>query len=287
MSIGSSNHLSPLENGFLQQLSHPALTRSSDFQLGTWIPTLQIGNSIIQGQYADQTGNWTRIGNQIFFNGFFRLNYGAAQVEDARRRNTTVEQIRIGTLPFESNSGASIFNLMISNNHFIQNNRPRFFEYSGSTEETEVLSIGARSIWGSPRMVVFANERAITGGSNHANRMPIATDLLFKDLRPSTNGTFIEIRISGAYTAFPDLSSTDPVNTPPPIITQPVAPPPAITVGSQVRVNPTARTWATGENIPTWVLGKTYTVSEVMMSNRQLLLAGINSLIRIEDVTLV
>jgi|GEM_PF-1978240 len=253
------------------------------FQSGTWIPTLQIGNGIIQGQYTDQVGNWTRIGNQIFINGFFRLNYNEAQVEDAVRRNTTVQQIRIGTLPFESNSGASVFNLMVSNNHFIQNNRPRFSNAWGSDVQTEVLSIGARSIWGSPRMIVFANERAITGNLANVNRMPIATDLYIQDLRPSTNGVFIEVRISGTYTAFPDLSVTDPVNTPPPTIT----PTPVITVGSQVRVNQTARTWATGQNIPAWVLGQIYTVSHLTNYDRELLLEGINSWIRVEDVTLV
>jgi len=131
---------------------------STDFQYGTWIPTLQIGNGIIQGQYTDQIGNWTRVGHQIFINGFFKLNYNEAQVEDALRRNTTVQEIRFGTLPFESNSGASIFNLMVSNNHFIRNNRPN---------ETEVLSIGTRSIWGSPRMRVFANEHSIVGSLNN------------------------------------------------------------------------------------------------------------------------
>ena len=183
---------------------------NASFQTGTWVPTLQIGNGIIQGQYTDQIGNWTRIGNQIFVNGFFRLNYSEAQVADAHRRNTTVQEIRLGTLPFEANSGSSIFNLMISNNSFIQNNKPL---------ETEIVSIGARSIWGSPRMRIFANERAITANVNSVNRMPIAIDLSFQDLKPSTDGTFIEVRISGTYTAFPDLSTTDPVNTPPPTIT--------------------------------------------------------------------
>jgi len=187
---------------------------NAEFQYGTWIPTLQIGNGVIWGEYVDQTGNWTRSGHQIFVNGFFRLNYTEAQVEDARRRNTTVEEIRIGTLPYESNSGASIFNLMISNNNFVQNIRPN----------QEVISIGARSIWGSPRMRVFANERAL---ASDALDMPIAFDLSVQDLKASTHGNFVEVRISGSYTAFPDLSTTDPVNTPPPMITQP--PPQGIT----------------------------------------------------------
>ena len=249
---------------------------NADFQYGTWIPSLQIGNGIIQGQYTDRTGNWTRTGHQIFINGFFRLNYDESQVEDAVRRNTTVQEIRIGTLPYEANSSASIFNLMISGNNFIRNNQP---------SETEILSIGARSIWGSPRMRIFANERTLTQNSNNNTQMPIATDLFLQDLRPSSNGT-IEIRISGTYTAFPDLSVTDPVNTPPPTITQP-PPPPAIVVGSRVRINETARTWATGQNIPPWVLGQIYRVTLLRNYNHELLLEGINSWIKVEDVTLV
>ena len=189
------------------------LPGDSDFQFGTWIPSLQIGNGMIQGQYADQVGHWTRSGHQVFINGFFRLNYNETQVEEALRRNTTVQEIRIGTLPFEANSGASIFNLMVSDTQFIRNIRPN---------ETEILSVGARSIWGSPRMRVFANERATTGSLNNVDRMPIAADLSIHDLRPSTYGSFIEVRISGTYTAFPDLSRTDVVNTPLPTITQPV-----------------------------------------------------------------
>jgi len=180
---------------------------NSNFQFGTWIPSLQIGNGIIQGQYTDQIGNWTRVGHQIFINGFFKLNYNEAQAKDARQRNTTVEEIRIGTLPFEANNGASIFNLVVSNTHFIQNNKPLV---------TEILSVGARSIWGSPRMRIFANERVTTTGNSN---MPLATDLSIQDLRPSTNGNFTEVRISGTYTAFPDLSTTDTINTPPPTIT--------------------------------------------------------------------
>ena len=193
----------------------------SEFQFGIWIPSLQIGNGIIQGQYTDRIGNWTRIGHQVFVNGFFRLNYTQAQVEDARRRNTTVEEIRIGTMPYESGSGASIFNLMISNNNFIK--RPI---------NTEVLSVGARSIWGSPRMRVFVNERI--------NGLPLGIDLSVQDLKPFTNGNFVEIRVSGTYTAFPDLSTTDIVNTPPPMITQTTPPTPAIRVGSNIQVNQTA-----------------------------------------------
>ena len=258
-----------------------------DFQFGTWIPSLQIGNGIIQGQYIDRTGNWTRIGHQIFVNGFFRLNYNEAQVEDARRRNTTVQEIRMGTMPYEANSSSSVFNLVVSNNHFIRNNQSRYSQAWGSDVDTEVLSVGARSIWGSPRLRVFANERAMTGSLDNVNRMPIATDLFIQDLRPSTHGVFIEFRVSGTYTAFPDLSTTDPVNTPPPMITPPSPPAPVITVGSQVRINQTAHTWATGQSIPTWVLGHVYTVSRLRNADTELLLDYINSWIRVEDVTLV
>jgi len=187
-----------------------------DFQYGTWTPSLQIGNGVIQGQYTDQVGHWTRIGHQVYINGFFRLNYNEAQVEDALRRNTTVQEIRIGTLPYEANSSASIFNLVVSNTPFVRNVNP---------VEIDVLSVGARSIWGSPRMRVFFNERAITRSVNSVNRIPLASDLSIQDLRPSTHGVNTEIRISGTYTAFPDLSTTDPVNTPPPVIIQPPLPP--------------------------------------------------------------
>jgi len=158
------------------------------------------------------------VGHQIFVNGFFRLNYEEAQVNEALRSNTTVQEIRIGTLPFEANSGASIFHLMVSNNTFIRADRPRFPGVSGSYAETEVLSVGARSIWGNPRMRVFADERAIAGG------MPIAVDLSVAELRRSTSGVFTEVRVSGVYTAFPDLARTDPVNTPLPTVTQPSPP---------------------------------------------------------------
>ena len=237
---------------------------------------MQIGNGIIQGQYSDRTGNWVRNGHQVFVNGYFRLNYNEAQVEDALRRNTTVQEIRFGTLPYESNSGASIFNLMVSNNNFIRNIRPN---------ETGVLSVGCRSIWGSPRMRVFSTVRAVAEGLNNTNRIPVATDLSIQDLKPSTDGNFIEIRVSGTYTAFPDLSTTDPVNTPPPMITSP--PPPTIEIGSYVQINPTAQTWATGQNISPWVLGQTYRVNSLRNDNRELFLDVVNSWIRVEDVTLI
>jgi len=183
---------------------------NADFQYGTWIPTLQVGNGVIQGQYNDQVGHWTRVGHQISINGIFRLNYNEEQVEDAIRRNTTVQEIRIGTLPYEANSSSSVFNLVVANTPFARNTQPRV---------VDVLSIGARSIWGSPRMRVYFNERLRNG--NSVNLIPLAADLSVQDLRPSSFGAFTEIRISGTYTAFPDLSRTDPVNTPPPTITEP------------------------------------------------------------------
>ena len=279
MSANLSTPILPLENEITQQLNRSNLSGDADFQFGTWIPTLQIGNGIIRGQYTNQIGHWSRIGHQIFVNAFFRLTYNEAQVEEALRRNTTLQEIRIGTLPYESNNGASIFNLMVSNNQFITNNRP---------DETEFLAIGARSIWGSPRMRVFATERAITRHLNDISRIPIGKDLSIQDLRPSTDGIFVEFRVSGSYTAFPDLSTTDPVNTPPPIIAGPPPPPsPKITVGSQVQINQTARTWATGQPIPAWALGQIYKVSRLRNYDSELLLDGINSWIRVEDVTLV
>ena len=260
--------------------------KNLDFQYGTWIPSLQIGNGIIQGEYNDRTGNWTRTGHQIFVNGFFRLNYNEAQVEDTLRRNTTVQEIRLGTLPYESNSSASIFNLMVSNNSFIKNIK---------ANEMEVLSIGARSIWGSPRMRIFANELAISKTANNTDRIPTAIDLSIGDLKPSTDGVFVEVRVSGVYTAFPDLSSTDPVNTPPPTVTGPTIPTPtvppkpplpSIGVNSIVRINQTAHTWATGQTIPSWALGQVYRVNQVRDNGQELLLNYINSWIKLGDVSL-
>jgi len=198
---------------------------NTEFQYGTWIPSLQIGNGVIAGQYTDRIGNWTRVGHQIFVNAFFRLNYNQQDVQEAVRRNTTVQEMRIGTLPFESNSGASIFNLMVSNNSFIQNNRQRFSNIDNKYIQTEILSLGARSIWGSPRMRVFATERSVLDNRNsnitQINQTPLAVDLNLQDIKPSTNGIFVEVRVSGVYTAFADLSTTDPVNTPPPTIINP------------------------------------------------------------------
>ena len=60
-------------------------------------------------------------------------------------------------------------------------------------------------------------------------------------------------------------------------------------VGDQVRVNTGVRTWATGEGMPSWVHGRVYPVIETRTRNgvNQLLLGGINSWIRLADVTVV
>jgi len=60
-----------------------------------------------------------------------------------------------------------------------------------------------------------------------------------------------------------------------------------IRVGSRVRVNSNARTWATGQNIPSWVRGQIYTVQQLRNSNQEALLAGIISWIRVSDVTVL
>jgi len=60
-----------------------------------------------------------------------------------------------------------------------------------------------------------------------------------------------------------------------------------IRVGSRVRVNQSARTWTTGESIPSWIRGQTYTVQQIRNNNNELLLANVLSWIRRNDVTLV
>lgn len=60
-----------------------------------------------------------------------------------------------------------------------------------------------------------------------------------------------------------------------------------VKVGSRVRVNSGAKTWATGQSIPTWVKGQTYTVQQLRNNNNELLLTGIMSWIRRSDVTVV
>ena len=70
--------------------------------------------------------------------------------------------------------------------------------------------------------------------------------------------------------------------------TAPSTPPqPTIRVGSRVRVNDNVQRWATGQNIPSWVLGRTYTVQQMRNSNNELLLTDVVSWIRRSDVTLV
>ena len=61
----------------------------------------------------------------------------------------------------------------------------------------------------------------------------------------------------------------------------------SIQVGSRVRVNANAQTWATGQNIPTWVRGQSYTVQQLRNNNTEALLSGVISWININDVTLI
>ena len=58
-----------------------------------------------------------------------------------------------------------------------------------------------------------------------------------------------------------------------------------ITSGNQVKVKFSANVWATGEAIPGWVKGRTYSVTQV--SGGRVLLAGINSWINKADVEII
>lgn len=58
-----------------------------------------------------------------------------------------------------------------------------------------------------------------------------------------------------------------------------------IAVGNQVKVKFGANTWATGEAIPDWVKGRTYSVAQT--SGNRVLLAGINSWINKADVEII
>lgn len=58
-----------------------------------------------------------------------------------------------------------------------------------------------------------------------------------------------------------------------------------IAVGNQVKVKFGANVWATGEAIPTWVKGRTYTVAQT--SGGRVLLSGINSWINKADVEII
>lgn len=60
-----------------------------------------------------------------------------------------------------------------------------------------------------------------------------------------------------------------------------------IRVGSRVRVNTNASTWATGQGIPSWVRGQTYTVMQLRNSNREALLSNVLSWIRVTDLTVL
>ena len=58
-----------------------------------------------------------------------------------------------------------------------------------------------------------------------------------------------------------------------------------IAVGNQVKVKFGAGSWATGEAIPSWVKGRTYSVAQV--SGGRVLLAGVNSWINKSDVEVI
>ena len=62
-----------------------------------------------------------------------------------------------------------------------------------------------------------------------------------------------------------------------------------IRVGSQVRVNADARTWATGQTIPNWVRSNTYTVKQMRARNgrNEALLQGIVSWAWVDDLTII
>jgi len=61
----------------------------------------------------------------------------------------------------------------------------------------------------------------------------------------------------------------------------------SIQIGSRVRVNTTARNWATGQLIPIWVLGREYNVKQIRRDNTEILLTDVVSWIRIEDVKFI
>lgn len=58
-----------------------------------------------------------------------------------------------------------------------------------------------------------------------------------------------------------------------------------IAVGNQVKVKFSANNWATGQGIPSWTKGRTYSVAQV--NGNRVLLAGINSWINKSDVEIV
>ena len=58
-----------------------------------------------------------------------------------------------------------------------------------------------------------------------------------------------------------------------------------IAVGNQVKVKFSANAWATGQGIPSWVKGRTYSVAQV--NGNRVLLAGINSWINKSDVEII
>lgn len=58
-----------------------------------------------------------------------------------------------------------------------------------------------------------------------------------------------------------------------------------IAVGNQVKVKFSANNWATGQGIPSWTKGRTYSVAQV--NGNRVLLAGINSWINKSDVEII
>ena len=63
------------------------------------------------------------------------------------------------------------------------------------------------------------------------------------------------------------------------------APKSDIAAGNQVKVKFSANNWATGQGIPSWIKGRTYSVTQV--SGNRVLLAGINSWISKADVEII
>ena len=60
-----------------------------------------------------------------------------------------------------------------------------------------------------------------------------------------------------------------------------------IRVGSQVRINHNAQSWATGQSIPNWVKNQIHTVAQTRVRNNisEALLQGVKSWIRQSDIT--
>ena len=65
------------------------------------------------------------------------------------------------------------------------------------------------------------------------------------------------------------------------------APTPTLKVGGKVTVNTNATKWATGEAIPAWVRGSTYTVQQLRNNNQEVLLQDVLSWISVKDITIL